>query len=95
MLLSSLPAVHVGKGWQLSEVTPAPASSLALPCRSPTTCLPAPACTCPPLPQSWDVSRGRRGSALMRLRAGVLRKTGYLDGHTETLRSLPRMGKGL
>jgi hypothetical protein len=41
------------------------------------------------------MSRGRRGSALMRLRAGVLRKTGYLDGHTETLRSLPRMGKGL
>ena len=28
----------------------------------------------------------RKGSAAIRLRSGVLRRTGYLEGHTETLR---------
>jgi len=30
----------------------------------------------------------RKGSHVLRMRSGVLRRTGYLEGHTETLRSI-------
>jgi len=35
-------------------------------------------------PVQFSSSSKRSASAMMRLRSGVLRKTGYLDGHTET-----------
>jgi hypothetical protein len=37
------------------------------------------------LPQVSD-SLCRKGSAAIRLRSGVLRRTGFLEGHTETLK---------
>lgn len=45
---------------------------------------PLPLCLLPP--QQVSDSLCRKGSAAIRLRSGVLRRTGFLEGHTETLK---------
>lgn len=46
----------------------------------------APCCRCCTLLPQVSDSLCRKGSAAIRLRSGVLRRTGFLEGHTETLK---------